>query len=453
MVIAAPQFISIGPSRCRVCHTEGIGCSTSYGVTSNWMRSSPHEIPRTSDNLEARFRCKNPFLGDAQFNWWPIGRKNCLSKVSVAADYPDSVPESSSYVAKNGYHPLEELKNCKRVRETKLTGAEIAKTTIEANTNALLIFPGTIHSEPHEHISWTEYPYVIDEGGDIYFKVPDDANIMQDPEASNPVNALIGMDIPLFENQLLSVPESRVSDRSIGDIPFFDDYYEDEVLGGFMEWGTPIDTAGVHPIYFAKCLTKAANMEYARRMDHPSNGVSVLGCLTPAFVDEELYLRRLFSIEDGDSYDHNWKDEEVNYSASNFYRLEIMRIELFSVYGVQSAISLQDFRDAEPDILVHSIPEIVAHFSEDTMNCNLALRALCKKNGFHVEEANIIGVDSLGMDVRVFTGHEVRTHRFPFKIRATSETAAEKQIQQLLFPRARRKRLTRTRTNATRRID
>lgn len=78
-----------------------------------------------------RFRCKNPFLGDTQLHWWPIRRKNCISTVSVAADYPDSVPESSNYVAKNGYHPLEELKSGKRVRETKLTGAEIAKTTIE----------------------------------------------------------------------------------------------------------------------------------------------------------------------------------------------------------------------------------------------------------------------------------------------------------------------------------
>lgn len=444
MVIAVPQFISIGPSWCG-CHSEGIGCSTSYGVTSNWMRSP--EITRTSDNLESRFRHKNPFLGDVQFNWWPIGRRNCMSKVSVAADYPDSVPESSNYAAKNGYHPLEEVKNCKRVRETKLSGAETAKTTIEANSSALLIFPGTIHSEPHEHISWAEYPYVIDDGGDIYFRVPDDANIMQDPEASNPVNVLIGMDLPLFENQLLSVPESHVSDNSVDDISFFEDYYGDEgpdILGGFMEWGIPIDSAGIHPIYFAKCLSKAANMDYCRKMDHPSNGISVLGCLTPAYADEELYLRRLFSLEEGDAYDQ-WKEDDIKYSASLFYRLEIMRIELFSMYGVQSAINLQDFRDAEPDILVHSIPEIIAHFGESAMDCNVALRSLCKKNGFHVEHANIIGVDSLGMDVRVFTGHEVRTHRFPFKIRATSETAAEKQIQQLLFPRARRKRLTRTR--------
>ncbi|XP_071688165.1 uncharacterized protein At3g49140-like [Rutidosis leptorrhynchoides] len=446
------MVIAIYMSLCHTCglsHSEGISCSTSYGVTSSWMKSS--------DNLESRFRCRNPFLRDSQFNWWlPIGRKNCKQIVSVAADYPDSVPESSNYVAKNGYHPLEELKNCKRVRETKLTGAEIAKTTIEANSSALLIFPGTVHCEPHEHISWAEYPYVIDDGGDIYFRVPDDANIMHDPEATNAVNALIGMDLPFFQNQQLSIPMGHISDNSVDDITFFDDYYEDEgadMLADFTEWNIPIDSAGVHPIYFAKCLTKAANMEYARKMDHPSNGVSVLGCLSPAYVDEEFYLRRLFSIEDGDSYDQNWKDEDVNFNASLFYRLEIMRIELFSVYGVQSAINLQDFRDAEPDILAHSIPDIIAHFDENILNSNLALRSLCKKNGFYVEEANIIGIDSLGMDVRVFTGHEVRTHRFPFKIRATSETAAEKQIQQLLFPRARRKRLTKNRADVAHRME
>ncbi|KAK9058514.1 hypothetical protein SSX86_023356 [Deinandra increscens subsp. villosa] len=449
MVIAVPPFISIGPSWCGSCHYEGVGCSTSYGVISNWMRSP--EIPKTSDNSESRFKYKKPFLGDVQFTGWHTGRKNRLSKVSVAADYPDSVPESSNYVANNGYHQLEEIKSCKRVRETKLTSAEMAKTTIEANSSALMIFPGTVHSEPHEHISWVEYPYVIDDGGDIYFRVPDDANIMQDPEATNPVNVLIGMDLPLLEFQP-SVPDTRISDNSNDDISFSEDYYEDEgsdLSGRFMELGGSIDPAGVHPIYFAKCLTKAANMEYSKKMDHPSNGVSVLGCLSPAYVDEELYLRRLFSIEDDDGYDQNWKDENINYNASIFYRLEIMRVELFSVYGVQAPINLQDFRDAEPDILVHSVPDIIAQFGDNTMDSNLALKSLCKKNGFHVEKATIIGVDSLGMDVRVFTGLEVRTHRFPFKIRATSETAAEKQIQQLLFPRARRKRLSRTRTAAT----
>ena len=47
-------------------------------------------------------------------------------------------------------------------------------------------------------------------------------------------------------------------------------------------------------------------MEYDRKMDHPSNGVSILGCLRPAFADEESYRRRLFHCEDGDGYHSDW---------------------------------------------------------------------------------------------------------------------------------------------------
>ncbi|KAI8006240.1 putative LRR receptor-like serine/threonine-protein kinase [Camellia lanceoleosa] len=108
-------------------------------------------------------------------------------------------------------------------------------------------------------------------------------------------------------------------------------------------------------------------------MDHPSNGVSIMGCLRPVFVDEELYLRRLFSGEDSDGYNSDWKDGEVwdfrtegdgNCTSSTLYGLEIMRIELFSIYGIQSAIGLQDFQEAEPDVLVHSTPAIVERFGE-----------------------------------------------------------------------------------------
>ncbi|KAG2324747.1 hypothetical protein Bca52824_007475 [Brassica carinata] len=56
-------------------------------------------------------------------------------------------------------------------------------------------------------------------------------------------------------------------------------------------------------------------------------------------------------------------------------------------------------------------------------------------------EANLISVDSLGMDVRVFASSQVQTHRFPFKTRATTEMAAEKKIHQLLFPPSRRRKL------------
>ncbi|KAL6970809.1 hypothetical protein U1Q18_030494 [Sarracenia purpurea var. burkii] len=48
-------------------------------------------------------------------------------------------------------------------------------------------------------------------------------------------------------------------------------------------------------------------MESSQKMDFPSNGVSILGCLRPAFMDEELYLRRLFNDEDSDGYSSDWK--------------------------------------------------------------------------------------------------------------------------------------------------
>lgn len=48
-------------------------------------------------------------------------------------------------------------------------------------------------------------------------------------------------------------------------------------------------------------------MEYDKKMDHPSNGVSILGCLRPAFPDEESYIRRLFYYEGSDGYNSNWR--------------------------------------------------------------------------------------------------------------------------------------------------
>jgi hypothetical protein len=46
---------------------------------------------------------------------------------------------------------------------------------------------------------------------------------------------------------------------------------------------------------------------------------------------------------------------------------------------------LQDFQDAEPDVLAHSTPAIVERFGEKGISCNVALKALCKKKGLDVE--------------------------------------------------------------------
>ncbi|XP_058183964.1 uncharacterized protein At3g49140 isoform X2 [Rhododendron vialii] len=447
MAIAAAASISL----------DGVGCSTSHAVTSSWIKS-PLESHSFFDQSGTRHR--SPFVGAKRLHWLHVGRKICPSEVAVAADYSDSVPDSSNYMHSHGYHPLEELKMSKIVCDAKLNPAEIARTTVEANSSALLIFPSMVHCEPHEYVSWAEFQFVIDECGDMFFEICDDENILQDRGASNPVNVLVGIDISTYEKRRVAAAEYNILDPGASDgIRFYDDneVEDSEMFDIPVNWGKPTYTAGsVHPKYFAKCLTKAVNMDYAKKMDYPSNGVSIMGCLRPAFVDEELYLRSLFNGEDSygydsdsDGYSSDWKDGEDWDSrpesdgkriSSTLYRLEILKIELFSTYGVQSVIGLHDFQEAEPDVLVHSTLSIVERYSEKGTRLNVALKALCQKKVLHVQEANLIGVDSLGIDVRVFSGLEVQTHRFPFKVQAKSEAAAVKQINQLLFPRAHRKK-------------
>ncbi|XP_075512004.1 uncharacterized protein At3g49140 isoform X1 [Primulina tabacum] len=428
--------MSVGSFPCLRCLAVPIGCSTSYGFPNGWIiKSSVSEYSGLS------FRIKNPFIGATQINWFHRGLDICISQVSVAADYSDSVPGSSSYVTDSAHHPLEELKESSRAHDTMPTSAEIARTAVEANSMALLIFPGVVHCEPHENISWIDSRYVVDEFGDIYFEIYDDQNILQDPGASNPVTALIGMDLSHYESRKVDVfYDNFLEIDSVDDISFADDYFQVENFDTWdidVDWGTPVNSTWIHPVYFSKCLTKAADNEHYKMMDYPSNCVSVWGLFRPTFTEEEGYLRRLF--KDRDSLSFTSRDHG-SCCGSMIYRLDITKIELFSVYGIQALVSLHDFQYADPDALVHSAPSIIERFVESGAKCNVALKALCKKKGLNIEGANLIGVDSLGMDVRVSSGTEVRTHRFPFKVKAMSECAAEKRIQQLLYPRSRRKK-------------
>lgn len=48
-------------------------------------------------------------------------------------------------------------------------------------------------------------------------------------------------------------------------------------------------------------------LECDKRMNHPSNGVSILGYLRPAYAEEESYIRTIYHVEDGDGYSSDWK--------------------------------------------------------------------------------------------------------------------------------------------------
>ncbi|RZB67243.1 uncharacterized protein At3g49140 isoform X1 [Glycine soja] len=455
--------------------SEGICCST-YGITSNSIKL-PIDGRRWHDL--ASTRCKSPFFGSPHLLWLSTGHDLCLSKVNVAADYSDSIPDSSDQMDEQGYHPLEELKGSNDIQPARLSPAEIAKTTVEANKSALLVFPGMVHCEPHDQISWAEFQYHIDDVGDIYFEISDDANLLADCGANNPVvvkilrtpkcfasgnhvmglsvkplctiflNALIGMDIPIYDNNRRTASEYDIFNNGSDDeFKFDDDDIEVSEMEEFnipVNWGQSDTTKSVHPIYFSKCLAKAINnMEYVKRMNHPSNGVSIIGFLRPVYGEEKSYLRWMYHTEDGDVYISDWRDFYSNSDDDDerdtnltLYRLEILSIELHSMYGYQSEISVLDFQDAEPDILAHSSSEILERFNQF---CDDEIKALCKKKGLYGEGAYLVGVDSLGVDVRVLSGAEVKTHRFPFKVQAANANAAEKQIWQLLFPRSRRKK-------------
>jgi len=102
-------------------------------------------------------------------------------------------------------------------------------------------------------------------------------------------------------------------------------------------------------------------------------------------------------------------------------------------------IDPQDFQDAEPDLLSNHASDIIKRIKENSDQCTMALRSLCsRKKGLTVEEASLIGVDSLGIDVRAFYGLEARTVRFSFNAQASSERSAEKKIRRMLFPRYRK---------------
>uniref|UniRef100_A0ACD5WHY9 Uncharacterized protein n=1 Tax=Avena sativa TaxID=4498 RepID=A0ACD5WHY9_AVESA len=333
----------------------------SAAATINWIRA-PFDVRRCHDFSSLSFRCRNTF-GSMQPCWLATDQGSSLSKVRVAADYSDSVPDSK-YMTDRGYHPLEEVKERPKKKDLSLTDVETARTVVEANSKGLLIFPARVHNEPHGHVAWSEFQYVVDDYGDIFFQVPDDGNILENDDANNPVTVLIGTDSAIIGET--SVVTSDFSDHmDVEDsMDMHDDYIkvDTEITDILIEWGMPVTMRSIHPIYFAKCLTKAVHDNHGEKMDNPSNGLSIVGYLRPAFIEEESYLRTLFRAEcNADGYSSDGREEykreprpasgtnglldddksrlDINDVGSSIdstiYKLEIMTIELFSVYGKQ----------------------------------------------------------------------------------------------------------------------
>ncbi|KAG0586327.1 hypothetical protein KC19_2G082900 [Ceratodon purpureus] len=143
------------------------------------------------------------------------------------------------------------------------------------------------------------------------------------------------------------------------------------------------------------------------------------------------------SVDGGDAVEGEWTEEGTSWDVgTTFYKLEMLSMQLDLNSGLQKSIEIQDFSNGQPDILAHSAAAIIERVNQGGSKTDRALKALCRREkGLEVEEATVVGVDCLGMDLRVSAGIEVQTLRFQFNRKATCEKVADQLIDQLLFPR------------------
>ncbi|XP_047327155.1 uncharacterized protein At3g49140-like isoform X3 [Impatiens glandulifera] len=450
-------------------------------------------------SCSANFVPHNKFQRLAYFS--TTRRKNTSVKYRIRA----SADEQSSPIRQkpSRYHPFEEIDEPELVvvdGEARLTPAETARTIIEVNSKATLMFSGLVHDEIHENIFWPDLPYMTDEHGNIYFQVKNDEDILQNlASEDNLVQVIIGLDtaellsdLELSEAEIdISIQDSDEDDEDDDDeedgdddddesynkdwVSVLEDEDEDsdESVG---DWAKLETMRSSHPMNFAKKLAQVVSDDSIDYMDQPPDGLSIQGLLRPAFIEEHSIIHKHLNghnnsksgnksdnltkndvegnvkdhddiinghkHESGSSQDNNlmWaeeldKDEPVG-NGTTFYKLEMIKIQLISAHGNQILVEVTDFRKAQPDAIAHSSANILSRLKAGGEKTTQALKALCWRcKGIQAEEATLVGIDTLGFELRVCAGRQVETFRFAFNSRASSEYSAERQLNDVLFPR------------------
>ncbi|GAU29205.1 hypothetical protein TSUD_361950 [Trifolium subterraneum] len=380
----------------------------------------------------------------------PFTRRNKLLKnrIRVSSEHPGSDQEPVKKNEKPTYHPFEEIaaSTLENSEDVRLTAAETSRTVIEVNSKATMVFSSYMNEDFHENIVWPDLPYLTDEHGSIYFQAKNGEDILQSLTSENN-----------FVEWLAVLSDEDEQD---------DD--DDETLA---DWAKLETMRFSHPMDFAKKLTEIASDDPIDWMEQPPACVIFQGVIRPAFIEENSPIQKHLSANQSSTaeiskvtenkdesigaingHEHNTESSEDNASQqvenkgnsdiplddTSFYRLEMVKIQVFSAHGHPIILELEDYMKAQPDAIARSSSKIISHLkaggeSEKTLQ---ALKSLCWRcKGIQVEEAQIICVDSLGIDVRVCSGTQVQTLRFGFKKRATSEYSAERQLNDLLFSR------------------
>ncbi|PSS04398.1 FMN-binding split barrel protein [Actinidia chinensis var. chinensis] len=381
--------------------------------------------------------------------------------------------------------------------DVRLTPAETTRTLIEVNSKALLMFQDSFSDEVHEHIFWPDLPYVTDEHGNIYFQVKNGEDILQTLAAEdNFVQVIVGLDTAdLLSDMGVSSPseidfgfdeidddysgvddEGEDEDEDEGEEDeeddkdwdsIIDDEDEEDYDESLGDWAKLETMRTSHPMYFAKKLAEVVSEDPFDFMDLPPAGIAIQGLLRPAFIEEHSVIQKHVSdrksgtsdlnqvrkddqekVEDlgiinghrQSSQDSSISEEELEKgetfgNGTSFYKLEMVKILLISAQGCQTRVELEDLQRAQPDAIAHSAAKIISRLKAGGEKTTQALKSLCWRcKGIQVEDASIIGVDTLGFDLRACSGMQLHTLRFAFSKRASSEYSAERQLNDLLFP-------------------
>ncbi|XP_024521736.1 uncharacterized protein At3g49140-like isoform X3 [Selaginella moellendorffii] len=392
---------------------------------------------------------------------------------AAAANNSDSRPDV--WKSGNGFHPLEELSSgekeqLERVRTSKLNDGEIARTIAEVNSNAILLAPALSQSNA---VYGTEVMFVVDEHGDIYFELADDNDVLHNLAVNPQCSFIIGFGelnellttelLPTYENHLADDPATLQVD-----VEAFveDDSSQDEISsqdGDISESEDVSDTCdmplGVHPMVFASKLAKVTSLDPVSGIFKPSMRLAMTGVVSSVTEEEAASARKMweerFLWEDDDessgdeeetqeassseSEEEEWSDSSE--SETSLYKFQIQSIQLASDIGAHASVDVKEFRYSEADVLAHAAPDIIKRLNSGGKKVKRALKSLChREHGVDFEEVVVIGVDSLGVDVRACRGIELKTMRFAFARRARCIDTAQLLLHQLLYPRSRHKK-------------
>ncbi|XP_013599558.1 PREDICTED: uncharacterized protein At3g49140 isoform X1 [Brassica oleracea var. oleracea] len=360
---------------------------------------------------------------------------------------------------------------------------------VQVNNKGTLMLTGSTGDGVLENILWPDIPYITDQNGNLYFQVKEDEDVMQSVTSENNyVQVIVGFDTMemIKEMELMglsdsdfdteddesggedgseedgdegeddaeewvAVLEDEDEDESDDDDDYDDDDEDDDESLG--DWAKLETMRSCHPMFFAKRMSEVAANDPVDWMDQPSAGLAIQGLLSHILVEDYSDIQQKLAdikststkgdknaenleekLEDTNKADGDDESEKTRKVVA-FYKLEMIRIQLITAQGDQTEVEVEDVRKAQPDVIANGSAGIISRLEESGDKLAEALRSLCwRYYGIQAEEVKMIGLDSLGFDLRLCAGAKIESLRFAFSTRATSEEDAEEQIKELLFP-------------------